>query len=108
MKLRYVVINIAPWSKTFPQSIIDRWNDAENKYNLNMTIVTMTDSEYIPHFNQEMKNLQKLENIVLAQNNSRSAEASTYIYKKTNYHLYRQSTFYKACSHHLIEHNKSW
>merc|ERR1712238_153513 len=108
MKLRYVVINIDPWSKTSPQSIIDRWNDAENKYNLNMTIVTMTDSEYVPDFDQKLKKLQQLENIALAQNNSTSAEASKYINNKTDYHRYRQATFYKACSHHLIEHNKSW
>ena len=108
MKLRYVVINIDPWSKTSPQSIIDRWNDAENKYNLNMTIVTMTDSEYVPDFDQKVKKLQQLENIVLAQNNSTSAEASTYIKKKTGYIILRQKIFYKACSHHLIEHSKSW
>ena len=98
MKLRYVVINIDPWSKTSPQSIIDRWNDAENKYNLNMTIVTMTDSEYVPDFDQKVKKIQHLENI----------KAKSYIQKKTLYHRYRQSIFYKACSHHLIEHNKSW
>jgi len=98
MKLRYVVINIDPWSKTSPQSIIDRWNDAENKYNLNMTIVTMTDSEYVPNFDQKVKKFHYLENI----------KAKSYIQKKTLYHRYRQSTFYKACSHHLIEHNKSW
>jgi len=98
MKLRYVVINIDPWSKTSPQSIIDRWNDAENKYNLNMTIVTMTDSEYVPDFDQKVKKIQHLENI----------KAKSYIQKKTLYHRYRQSIFYKACSHHLIEHSKSW
>merc|ERR1712238_402904 len=88
MKLRYVVINIDPWSKTSPQSIIDRWNDAENKYNLNMTIVTMTDSEYIPHFNQQVKYLTP---------NSTSAEASKYINRKTGYIVFRQKKFYKVC-----------
>lgn len=108
MKLRYVVINIDPKSRTSPRPIIDRWNDAENKYNLNMTIVTMTDSEYVPNFAQHVRDLQKQEKVMNAKNDSRSNEAANYGRMKTRYHRMRQPEFYKACSHHLIEHNKSW
>jgi len=108
MKLRYVVINIDPRSKTSPQSIVDRWNDIENKYNLDMTILTMTDSEYVPKFDQQMNHLQLQEKAALARNNSVPAASMSYGQRKTNYHRDRQPQFYKACSNHLIEHNKSW
>lgn len=108
MKLRYVVINIDQKSRTSPQAIIDRWNDAENKYNLNMKIVTMTDPEYIPNYQSHLHNLQKQEKLMLAKNDTSSNEAATYGRMKTQYHRMRQPEFYKACSHHLIEHNKSW
>ena len=101
LKLRYVVMNIDPFSRTSPKAIVDRWNDSENNYDLNMTIVTMTDSEYVENFDGEM------EKIEIARNSTKDQE-----YKlgkaKTGYHRTRQHAFYKACSAHLVEQNKSW
>ena len=100
LKLRYVVLNIDPFSKTSPNAIIDRWNDRENKYNLNMTIVTMKDSDYIKNFDSYMESNME------ARSNSLQSKASVNI--KTDYHRKRQPEFYKACSKHLIQQNQSW
>jgi len=101
LKLRYVVMNVDPFSRTSPKAIVDRWNDSEKKYDLNMTIVTMVDSDYIQNFDDEM------EKIEIASNSTTDQE-----YKlgtaKTAYHRLRQREFYKACSAHLVEQNKSW
>jgi len=100
LKLRYVVINIDPSSKTSPNAIIDRWNDHENKYNLNMTIVTMTNSDYMLKHQNWLDKIEK----------ARLSPHSDLLYgkEKTNYHRKRQHEFYKACSQHLMERNKSW
>ena len=102
LKLRYVVINIDPWSRTSPQAIIDRWNDHENNYNLNMTIVTMRDSEYVLDYDKEIEIIQEAAEV------NESDAALKYGQVKTNYHRHRQRQFYKACSQHLIQQNKSW
>jgi hypothetical protein len=104
LKLRYVVVNIDPFSKTSPNAIIDRWNDRENKYNLNMTIVTMKDSEYIEKYDLAMEHIEK------ARLSMSLGVEYQYQYgsAKTNYHRKRQPLFYKACSRHLIQQNKSW
>jgi hypothetical protein len=106
MTLRYVVVNVDPRSRTSPQPIVDRWNDAGDKYRLGMTIVTMTDAEYVPDFDRHVRALEKQEQVMLAKNNSQ--EEATYGRMKTTYHRMRQPEFYKACSRHLIERNKSW
>ena len=101
LKLRYVVINIDPWSRTSPKSIIDRWNDNENKYNLNMTIVVMNDKDYVENYTAAMKEIE------IARTSIEDA-----VYElgraKTNYHRKRQEQFYKACSKHLMEQKRSW
>ena len=102
MKLRYVVVNVDPKSKTSPKEIFDRWNDHENRYKLNMTIVKMSDSDYIPDFSVRMDALEEL----ILSNTSDSTKL--YGTEKTNYHRFRQRQFYKACSQHLVEQNKSW
>ena len=98
LKLRYVVLNIDPFSKTSPNAIIDRWNDRENKYNLNMTIVTMKDSDYVKNYDSLMeKNMEaRLSKSVISER------------LKVNYHRKRQPEFYKACSKHLVQQNQSW
>ena len=113
MKLRYVVINIDPFSRTSPQAIVDRWNDIDTDTNtnrndnslhlkLNMTIVTMTDREYLPNYQERMQ--------ILETERLSTASDQDYQYGKvkTEYHRYRQRRFYHACSQHLMEHNKSW
>ena len=99
LKMRYVVLNLDPWSRTSPKAIIDRWNDRENKYNLNMTIVTMTDSDYVEDYDQRMETIKK------GKANWSSTDYTRY---RTNYLVSRQPQFYKACSKHLIQQNKSW
>jgi len=96
LKLRYVVMNIDPFSRTSPNAIIDRWNDGEKKYNLNMTIVTMTDRDYVEDFDGEMKKIE------IARNSSTDQEYQLGN-AKTQYHRNRQHAFYKACSTHLVE-----
>ena len=103
LKLCYVVLNVDPWSKTSPQAIVDRWSDHGGKINLNMTIVTMKDSEYIKDYDAEMARIQK------AKLSPKTSDPEyEYGSAKTNYHRRRQSQFYKACSKHLIQQNKSW
>jgi len=101
MQLRYVVINIDPTSRTSPKSIIDRWNDHGNRYNLNMTIFTMVDSDYIHDYSFQMDKLEKLRL-------SNAKDSASYGNQKTGYHRFRQRHFYKACSQHLVEQNQSW
>jgi len=103
LKLRYVVLNIDPFSKTSPNAIIDRWNDRENKYNLNMTIVTMKDSDYIENYDSYMES-----NMEARSNSSQSKASKASVNIKTDYHRKRQHEFYKACSKHLIQQNQSW
>jgi hypothetical protein len=62
LKLRYAVINIDPNSKTSPMDIINRWNN-NNYHHINMTIVTMTDTDYIKPKEYE----DKINNWLLAQ-----------------------------------------
>ncbi|OEU21534.1 hypothetical protein FRACYDRAFT_235159 [Fragilariopsis cylindrus CCMP1102] len=102
LKLRYVVINIDPNSKTSPMTIINRWNNNEY-HHLNMTIVTMTDTDHFTskEYQNEMKKIQKV------KNNS-TATAYAYGKVKTNHHRKRQGRFYRSCSNHLILQNKSW
>ena len=103
LKLRYVVINIDPWSRT-PWSrsklleIVDRWNDHENQYNLNMTIVTMTDSDYKGDYDEWMERLEREE----------KSNSTDYGRSKTLYHRERQPEFYRHCSLHLMQQNRSW
>lgn len=103
LKLRYVVINIDPWSRT-PWSrsklleIVDRWNDHENHYNLNMTIVTMTDSDYKGDYDKWMERLEREE----------KSNSTDYGRSKTLYHRERQPEFYRHCSLHLMQQNRSW
>lgn len=102
LKLRYVVLNIDPFSRTSPQEIIDRWNDRENKYKLNMTIVTMKDSEYIWDYEEKMKKIEE------AKNSTSDDPEYDYGRAKTEYHRARQKDFYKACTKHLVLQNKTW
>jgi len=101
LKLRYVVLNIDPWSRTSPKAIIDRWNDRNNKFKINMTIVTMRDSEYVEDYAGEM---EKIEKAKLVSSNTEYEYGRV----KTLYHRKRQKLFYKSCSKHLIHQNKSW
>ena len=101
LKLRYVVMNIDPFSRTSPKAIVDRWNDGENQYDLNMTIVLMTDSEYIENFDDEMEKIEKARNLTKDQKFQLGVA-------KTAYHRLRQKEFYKACSNHLLKQNRSW
>ena len=101
LKLRYVVLNIDPFSKTSPNAIIDRWNDRENKYNLNMTIVTMKDSDYVENYDSLMEKNMKAR----LSNSSKSVNSERL---KVDYHRKRQPEFYKACSKHLVQQNQSW
>ena len=94
LKLRYVIITIDNWNKTSVDAIVDRWNDAENKYNLNMTIKMWRDREYIDSYEERIAKLKKLRNM---ENVAR-----------TDYYILKQREFYKACSKHLIQQNKSW
>ena len=99
MKLRYVVIAVDQFSRTSPQHIADRWNDRENTYQLNMTIVTWTDADYVTEYAAQMHTLQQ---------SSRVDSASEQGKKKTRYYLNRQPEFYRRCSIHLVAHNKTW
>jgi len=89
-------LNIDPWSRTSPKAIIDRWNDRNNKFNINMTIVTMRDSEYVEDYAGEMEIIEKRKSVS-------SKNRVKYLYHKK-----RQKLFYKSCSKHLIHQNKSW
>lgn len=101
LKLRYVVLNIDTFSRTSPKAIIDRWNDHENKYNLNMTIVTWKDSDYVEDYDGEMEKIKEA-------NLSSTDRDAKYGHAKTSFHRLRQKAFYKACSAHLVQQNKSW
>mmetsp|Transcript_37745 Transcript_37745/g.42252 ORF Transcript_37745/g.42252 Transcript_37745/m.42252 type:complete len:538 (-) Transcript_37745:134-1747(-) len=105
LKLRYVVLNIDPFSRTSPQPIIDRWNDKENKHNLNMTIVTTKDSDYIRNYDKEM---QKIEKARIKSMEHTQESLHKYGQTKLNYHTMRQEEFYRSCSKHLMGQNRSW
>jgi hypothetical protein len=105
LKLRYVVLNIDPFSRTSPQPIIDRWNDKENKYNLNMTIVTTKDSDYIEVYDKEMRKIKKAR---IKSMDHTQESIKKYGKTKQNYHRMRQKAFYRSCSKHLMGQNKSW
>ena len=97
LELRYVVINIDANSKTSPNAIIDRWNN-NGYHNLNMTIVTMNETDYIlPH---EYKTYT--DKIEKARNSSDTTKLGN---AKTLFHRRRQPEFYRACSAHLINHD---
>jgi ABC-type antimicrobial peptide transport system permease subunit len=99
MKLRYVVIAVDQKSRTSPQHIVDRWNDYENKYNnLNMTIITWKDSDYISDYRVRMKEIDEAESMSILEHGN----------EKTRYHRYRQHEFYRMCSTHLLKQNKTW
>jgi hypothetical protein len=98
MKLRYVVIAVDQKSITSPQHIVDRWNDNENKYNLNMTIITWKDPEYISDYGLKMKGIEMADSISILKHGS----------AKTQYHRYRQHEFYRMCSTHLLKQNRTW
>ena len=103
MKLRYVVIAVDHYSKTSPQQIVDRWNDDHDQklnHKLNMTIVTWTDTDYIniSDYQEQMRIIAKAKTI----------SVNEYGNKKTFYHRYRQHEFYRRCSVHLLEQNKTW
>ncbi len=105
LKLRYVVLNIDPWSKTSPQPIIDRWNDKENKYNLNMTIVVMNDKDFVTNYTAKIKEIESERERLFTEDRD---AAYKYGMAKTNYHRSRQIQFYKTCSTHLVEQNRTW
>jgi hypothetical protein len=99
MKLRYVVIAVDQKSRTSPQHIVDRWNDYGNKFsNLNMTIITWKDSEYISDYRLRMKEIDEAESMSILEHGN----------EKTRYHRYRQHEFYRMCSMHLLQQNKTW
>ena len=97
MKLRYVVVDIDSKNKTSVDAILDRWNDVENKYNLNMTIVVMRDRDYLREYDEWMDWLKE-----------KSSKHGDYGGANTEYLIHRQTEFYRACSEHLIKQNKSW
>lgn len=105
LKLRYVVIAIDDWNKTSVDAIVDRWNDAENKYNLNMTIKVWRDREYIYSYKHRIAKIKKSRNL---ENATTDVKLQKYATARTNYHRSKQPQFYKACSKHLIQQNKSW
>jgi len=104
MKLRYVVIAVDEKSITSPQNIVDRWtNDYDNNklypnLKLNMTIITWKDHEFISDYDFKMKEINKAESISILEHGN----------AKTTYHRYRQHLFYKMCSTHLLEQNRTW
>ncbi len=100
MKLRYVVIAVDHWSKTSVDEIVNRWNDPDNKYNLGMTIKIWNDEDYISDFQEWMDMLQNIK--------EHSKEPLDYQRNRTKYHRMKQPQFYKHCSKHLIEQNKTW
>jgi len=102
LNLRYVVLNIDPNSKGSPQSIIDRWNGhdlegaqkLDSRLNINMTIVTMTDADYLVITNDTK---------IPSKNLGSGSQAAD-----IDYHHFRQTKFYQACSRHLVERGRTW
>ena len=100
-----LVISINDWKKTSLDAIVDRWNDAENNYNLNMTIVVMRDSDFVSKYRKRKGKIKKAagkknaakEEILRSNRNAR-----------TEYLILKQPEFYKECSKHLIKKNTSW
>ena len=100
LKLRYVVINIDPNSRTSPMDIITRWNN-NDYHHLNMKIVTMTDTDHFTSkdYEDKMKVLEYWKN---------STDTARYSKAKSDFIRNRQKQFYRSCSKHLLELNKSW
>ena len=100
MKLRYIVINIDPNSIGSPMDIINRWNN-NDYHHLNMTIVTMTDTDHFTEkeYQNEMNKIKKVTDNI-------TATARDHGRIKTNHHRKRQNEFYRTCSKHLLEVNK--
>eukprot|EP00536_Pseudo-nitzschia_multiseries_P012949 jgi/Psemu1/327032/estExt_fgenesh1_pg.C_5240001 len=105
MKLRYVVVNIDPWSKTSPDVILDRWRDPDK--NLNMTIVVTNDREYMGLFNRSKRTIDKLRKEFEADPESQQ-KLTDYGFAQTKYHRRRQPLFYRYCAMHLVKQNRSW
>jgi len=97
LKLRYVVITIDTKSETSPQAIIDRWTNNDNA-NLNMTIVTMTPPKYMINYRMWMKRIEL----------SRVTPTEENMYTNVDYIIKNQKAFYRACTRHLIEQNRTW
>ena len=100
LKLRYVVINIDPNSRTSPMDIITRWNN-NDYHHLNMTIVTMTDTDHFTskEYEDKMQVLEYWKN---------STDTARYSKAKSDFIRNRQKQFYRSCSKHLLELNKTW
>ncbi len=98
MKLRYVVIAVDHFAnKTSVDAIVNRWNDPDNKYNLGMTIKIWKDEDFIPNFENKIKGIKDVQ-----------GDLEATIRLRTRYHRTKQPLFYKECSRHLIDLNKTW
>ena len=88
MKLRYVVLNVDPFSRTSPSPVIERWNNAKT---VNMTIVTMHDRDYVRNFAGRMARFDEL-----AQLNETEDRDYQLGRAKTEYIIDKQVQFYKG------------
>lgn len=87
LPLRTLIVAVDPYSLTKPTHVLDLWRKYQG-----MTILEWTDDDFLP-YNHSSRYYQ-------------SHETHEELHAK---HVFRQSTFYKQCAHHLkVHYNASW